>query len=61
MTFKTAMSGIGNGLVTGLSVISNAQTQTQIDEIDTEIRTLEAQLATLNQRKTDLQNRLIGL
>lgn len=59
MTFKTAMSTIGSGLLTTTAVIANAGIQTQIDEIDTELETLTKRMIELSEKKTDLEGRLI--
>lgn len=60
MTFKSAMSNIGNGLLTGATVLSNSGIQTQIDEVDIEIKMLEEKLTIAREKKTELKNRLIA-
>ena len=52
MTFKSAMSSVGNGLLTATTVIHNAPIQTRINELDEEI-------AKLQEEKTKLEDQLI--
>lgn len=59
MTFKSAMSSLGNGLLTTATVLSNSGIQTQIDEINLEITATEKKLQELRDQKSSLQDRLI--
>lgn len=59
MTFKSAMSTLGNGILATGSVLHNTGIQTQINEVDAEILELEKQLTALRDKKTDLEGRLI--
>lgn len=52
MTFKTAMSNVGHGLLTATAVIHNSTLTTQIDEIDEEIKQLQ-------EKKAELEAKLI--
>jgi uncharacterized small protein (DUF1192 family) len=56
MTFKTAMSNVGNGLLTGALAVTvamnNGPLETRIAEIDEEI-------AKLQEEKTRLEDQLI--
>lgn len=52
MTIKTAMSTVGNGLLTATAVIHNASISSQIDEIDEQIKQLQ-------EKKAELEPKLI--
>lgn len=59
MTFKSAMSSVGNGLLTGVSAIHNASIHGQITVLDDEILELEEQLKQKREEKTRLEDQLI--
>lgn len=59
MKIKSVMSAVGNGLLDTAAIISNASVQSQINEIDSEIRDLQKQLDELNARKAKLTKQLI--
>jgi len=52
MTFKTAMSSVGNGLLTTATVLHNSGLRTRINEIDEEIKKLQ-------EEKSRLEDQLI--
>lgn len=52
MTIKSALSTVGNGLLTATTVLHNAPIQTRINELDEEI-------AKLQEEKTKLEGQLI--
>lgn len=58
MTFKSAMSNVGNGLLDGLSAIHNVSIQNQIDELDSQLEALTKQMTDLQSKKTELQDQL---
>lgn len=53
MTFKSALSNVGNGLLTATAAIHNSSIQLELDEVNTEI-------ARLQERKAELERRLIA-
>lgn len=59
MTFKSAMSSLGNGLLTATTIIADSGVQAQITEIDTELQTLELKMEELRRQKSSLEARLI--
>lgn len=59
MTFKTALSSVGNGLLTGVSAVHNASIHNQVTVIDDEILELEKQLNQKREEKTRLEDQLI--
>lgn len=52
MTFKNIASGIGNGLLSTAGALIDLNTQTRLDEIDAEIRTLQ-------EERTQLESKLV--
>jgi uncharacterized small protein (DUF1192 family) len=51
MTFKSAMSAIGNGALNVATVIHNSPIDTRIAEIDEEIVRLQQERATLAEKR----------
>jgi hypothetical protein len=47
MSLKTALSSVGNGLLEVVTVVSNSQIESQMDEIDRAIKVLQEQRAEL--------------
>jgi hypothetical protein len=58
MTFKTVATRVGNATLGALTVIADAQTQTQINEIDAELEPMRQRVAELEERRADLRARL---
>lgn len=58
MTFKTAASRVGNGLLDGLSAIADANTRSQIEKIDTEMAELQEQMDQLQENRDQLEKTL---
>lgn len=59
MSLKTAASRFGNAVLDAGTVMHNASINSQIEEIDEEISTLHAQLARLEERRSELEGRKI--
>ena len=54
MTVKSAAKSFGNGLLTGVAVLHNSGLSTRINEIDTEIETLQARIDVLKEERSNL-------
>jgi septal ring factor EnvC (AmiA/AmiB activator) len=57
MTFKSALSATGKGLVNAAVVVNNVSVSNQISEIDDQIEELETKLTELREKRAQLENR----
>jgi outer membrane murein-binding lipoprotein Lpp len=57
---KSAAKKAGNGFLTGLCIIADAQNQTRINQIDVEVQALQEQIDRLNEERSSLSGRMIN-
>jgi septal ring factor EnvC (AmiA/AmiB activator) len=58
MTFKSALSATGNGILDGLSAIHDASIRSQIKELDEQLEALTKQMTDIRAKKTKLEDQL---